>query len=522
MLLALVAGVTTALAFEPVAVPWVIPAAVAGFVLSTRGLSERLAWVPALVYGVSFYFLLIWWMRAVGSDAWAALAGVEALFYCVLGPVVAILGRLRFWPLWVASAWAAMEVVRSGWPFSGMPWGRLAFATVDTPAASSLPYVGTTGLGFLLALSGALLAWMVVAPRRARPAALGAFLAVLGLVALPDLVPYRPAPDGQARVAAVQGNVPGNGDDILLDYRQVTRNHVEATVDLARRVEVGDSARPDFVIWPENSTAVDPFTDAETNSGIRAASAAIDVPILVGAIVDAGPEHILNQGIVWDPGVGAGDRYTKWHPVPYGEYIPFRSFFSGNFGRLALISRDMLAGTRQEPLTIAGVPVADAICFDVAYDDGIYAQVARGARMLVVQTSNATFIHTDQIDQQFAISRLRALETGRYVVVAATNGVSGVIRPDGSVVDRAAVRTRDVLEATVDLSSDVTPAVRIGAWSGRLFIAVSALGLLMGLVPYRRRQQTARSDRASTGPVPTPIEPAADRDPSLIERVPNE
>jgi apolipoprotein N-acyltransferase len=126
--------------------------------------------------------------------------------------------------------------------------------------------------------------------------------------------------------------------------------------------------------------------------------------------------------------------------------------------------------------------------------------------MLVVQTSNATFIHTDQIDQQFAISRLRALETGRYVVVAATNGVSGVIRPDGSVVDRAAVRTRDVLEATVEMSTDVTPAVRIGDWSGRLFVAVSALGLLVGLVPYRRRQQTARSDRAPTGPVPTSIE----------------
>jgi apolipoprotein N-acyltransferase len=212
------------------------------------------------------------------------------------------------------------------------------------------------------------------------------------------------------------------------------------------------------------------------------------VPILVGAIVDAGPTHILNQGIVWDPTTGAGDRYSKWHPVPYGEYIPFRSLFAGNFGRLALISRDMLAGTRTEPLRIDGARVGDAICFDVAYDDGLYAQVSRGAQLLTVQTSNATFIHTTQIEQQFAISRLRALETGRYVVVAATNGISGIIAPDGRVLRQAAIRTRAVLVDRVGLSTDITPAVRIGAWSGRLCVLVTGLGVVLGAVDYRRRR----------------------------------
>mgnify|MGYP003296159322 CR=1 FL=1 len=137
----------------------------------------------------------------------------------------------------------------------------------------------------------------------------------------------------------------------------------------------------------------------------------------------------------------------------------------------------------------------------VTNDDGIYAQVTRGAQMLTVQTSNATFIHTDQIDQQFAISRLRAIETGRYVVVAATNGVSGVITPDGEVLDRAGVRTRDVLVERIGLDSAITPAVRIGAWSGRLFIALSVLGLALGLLPYRGNRHTARSARAPRRPV---------------------
>ena len=116
-----------------------------------------------------------------------------------------------------------------------------------------------------------------------------AALCLVGLVALlavPALVPWTATADREVTVAAVQGDVPGNGDDILYDYRQVTQNHVDATVDLARQVEAGEVPQPDLVVWPENSTAVDPFDDAETNAGIRAASSAIGVPILVGAIVD--------------------------------------------------------------------------------------------------------------------------------------------------------------------------------------------------------------------------------------------
>ncbi len=117
----------------------------------------------------------------------------------------------------------------------------------------------------------------------------------------------------------------------------------------------------------------------------------------------------------------------------------------------------MLSGTRREPLDIDGVKVADAICFDIAYDDGLNAQLRNGAELLVVQSSNATFIHTDQIDQQFAITRLRAMETGRWVAVATTNGVSGLIAPDGHVVATADTRTRAVLVERVGLTDAADP-----------------------------------------------------------------
>ncbi len=503
LLLALLSGAALSLAFEPVAAPVVIPFAVAGFVLCVRGLRARIAWLPGLLFGLGFQYVLLFWMRAVGVDAWLALASVEAAFLGLLGSLTAVLCRHRWWPLWVAAAWVAIEVWRSGWPFSGMPWGRLAFAVVDTPVADALPWVGSVGVSLLLALSGTLLAWIALARGRERRIAAGTLVAFVAVVALPVALPWEADTTGELTVAAVQGDVPGNGDDILYDFRQVTQNQVDVTVQLARDVEAGTAERPDFVLWPENSTAIDPFRDAQTNAGIRAASAAIGVPILVGAIVDAGPDHVLNQGIVWDPVTGAGDRYTKRHPVPFGEYIPARDFFTRQFGRLAEIPRDMLSGTRKTPLRVAGTEVADAICFDVAYDDGIYEQVSRGAQLLTVQTSNATFIHTDQIDQQFAITRLRAIETGRWLAVASTNGVSGVIDPEGDVVASAAPRTQRVLVERVGLVDAVTPAVRLGAWTGRFCIALTAVGLLVtlgsGRVPYRRQdRQQAEDGRAAS------------------------
>jgi len=487
-------GIVLAQAFEPVALPIVIPFAVAGFVLCCRGLRARNAWVPGLAFGLGFQWTLLVWMRAVGTDAWIGLATVEAVFLAVLGSLTAVLVRHRWWPLWVAAAWTAIEVLRSGWPFSGMPWGRLAFATADTFVAQALPWIGAVGVSFALALSGTLVAWAVVARGRERRTAVLALAALVVLLLVPLALPWQGESAGSRVVAAIQPDVPGPGNNILYDPRGVTQNLVDVTGRLADDVAAGDAPQPDFVVWPENSTTMDPFKHEDLNAEISGAAQRIGAPLLVGAIVDAGSEHVLNQGIVWDPVTGAGERYTKRHPVPFGEYIPARKFFTRQFGRLAEVPRDMMSGTRSDPLSIGGTEVADAICFDVAYDDGIYAQVQRGAEMLTVQTSNATFIYTHQIAQQFAITRLRAIETGRWLVVAATNGVSGVIAPDGTVVASAPTRSQAALIERVGLTTSLPPSVRIGPWSGRLCALLTVLGLALALVPYRRHR-TSEEDR---------------------------
>lgn len=489
---AVASGLALAFSFEPYGLPVLLPVGVAGLVWSLHRTTARSgAWI-GLLGGAAFMFVHLFWMRSVGYDAWLMLSLLETSFFAAFGAAVAVLSRLRAWPVWTAMAWVTVELWRGGWPFGGMPWGRLAYGTADTPFAAALPYVGSTGVGLLIALVGTSLAWAVLGGRHRPRAVLAVVAGLVVATALPVLLPYDAPETGSATVAAVQGDVPGDGTDILFDHRGVTRNHVDVTVRLADDVAGGTVPQPDFVVWPENSTAVDPFLDEPLNASIRDAVAAVGVPILVGAIVeDPEPGKILNQGIVWNPGTGAADRYSKRHPVPFGEYIPWRDSnpLTDRFDELARVARDMQAGTRVDPMSIAGVEVADAICFDIAYDDGIYAQVLRGAELLVVQTSNATFIETSQIDQQFEITRVRARETGRDVVVAATNGVAGVIAADGSVVDRLEPQTQGYVVERVSLTDEVPPAIRLGPALGWVALVVALAALVAAAaVPYRRRR----------------------------------
>lgn len=492
LLLALVAGVALSLAFEPVAAAWLIPFALAARLLSLRGLCARAALAPGACFGAGFFGVHLWWMDAVGLGAWLALATALVLFLTALGVIDAVLLRGRWWPLWTALLWVAVEWARSTWPFGGMPWGRLAFAVSDTPLAPALPYLGTAGVGLVLALLGSLLAALVVLPAARARTATG-LVALCVALSVPVWRPWHGHVTGRIHIAAVQGDVPGDGD-VLDNYRAITASHVDLTTRLASDVAAGRRQQPAFVLWPENSTATNPITDPRTNAGIWSAARAIGVPVVVGGLPEAPDhEHVLNQGIVWDPVTGPGDRYTKHHPVPFGEYLPLRWLLGAdNFGGLRSLDYDMVAGTRRTPLLVAGTRVADAICFDIAYDDVVDSQVRNGGRLLTVQTSNASFIGTPQVAQQFAITRVQAMTTGRYAVVAALDGLSGVIAPDGTVVATAPQRTGAVLDQEVSLISGTTPAVWLGTRPSQVAAGLVLARLALTPIMLWRRRKTRR------------------------------
>jgi apolipoprotein N-acyltransferase len=496
------AGLAAAGAFEPLAWAILLVPAVAGLSVALHGLRGRRAFAVGLVFGIAFMAALLPWIQVIGVDAWIGLSLLQAAFFGILAVALTRVAALPWWPVWAAACWVAVELLRSLVPWGGFPWGRLAFATIDTPLAPAMGIVGTGGTTFVIALLGTTVAWLLLGGHRHRATASTVAVGVVAVAATPALVAAGlPEPEAgrTVRVAAVQGNVPGEGMDAFSERRAVLDNHVRATLELAEKVAAGDTERPEFVLWPENSTDIDPFGDVTVYADIQRAADAMAVPILVGAMVDGEePGDVRNEGIVWQPGGatggGPGERYAKTHPVPFGEYIPMRDQLAKLFERLDQIPRDMVPGTEPGVLDLAGTTIGDVICFEVAYDGLVHEVVDGGAELLVVQTNNATYMGTSQIEQQFAISRLRAVETSRYVVVVATNGVSGIIAPDGSVVERAAVRDTVVMQQDIPLRTVVTLGVRIGRWVEIGLVAVAVVAVVVAVARGRHLRRRIGSD----------------------------
>jgi apolipoprotein N-acyltransferase len=490
-ILSAVSGVGVALAFPPYGLVWLMPFGLAGLMFTVVGCRGRGGFGQGLVFGLGFMLPLVRWVTIIGPDAWIALGLLEALFYGLMGMTWAWIRPARWWPLGVAATWVGAEALRSTVPFGGLPWGNLAFGLVPTPLVRYGRLGGTSLVAFVAVLAVALVVAVVVeVVVRHGPTVITGVLTVgaLSLVAVSAVLPVGAAgQSGHLLVAAVQGNVPGQGMDPFAERRAVLNNHAAATTDFARQVGRGLHPQPQVVIWPENSTDIDPFSDQSAYNEIQAAVSAIGVPTLVGAVV-RGPDrnHLQNMGIVWDPATGPGEEYVKRHLVPFGEYIPFRSLLTKYISRLKQIPLDFAPGTKDGVLQLGPALVADVTCFEVAYDELIRDEMRDGGQLLVVQTNNATYTGTGQLEQQFAISRYRAIETGRSVVIAATDGISGIIAPDGTVLDSAKERIRKVLEERVPLADGLTPGVRYG---GGLKIALSVLGLGLAVVAYLGRRR---------------------------------
>jgi apolipoprotein N-acyltransferase len=465
-------GVVSSLNFDPVGIPFAMLVGVAGLIWLLRGLSEarkRSVAMTGLLYGLGFMGPLIWWMNAVSQGAYVGLVLAEALFFIPIALALRAAVRLRAWPLWGAAVWVLGEWARGRFPFTGFPWGRLAHTSIDTPFSSYARLVAMPGTSAVLFVVAALALVVVLGPgRRTRVTAAAGIVA---LVAVGAVLPKGIAgADGTRQVALVQGDVPG----VFLTWPrgEIFDLHVAETAKLAERVAAGEVPQPDMVLWPENATDIDPYFDTLVSDQIETLSAVLKAPILVGGIFD-GPttDTAYNSGVVWTAD-GPGDRYDKLKPVPFGEYVPFRKQAGFIVNRLARdVPRDMLAGDKPGAMAIADTLIGDTICYDIAYDDVTRRAVDGGAQLMVVQTSNAAFTGTSQPEQQWDISRLRAIETGRWVVVPSTNGISGVVDPTGRSVERAPMHEPATVNARVTLASGKTPALVVGRYLEWLLVA---------------------------------------------------
>ena len=498
LLVALGGGLALAAAFPPAGV-W--PLAVAGpalLAVALTGRSLRGSFVVGLVFGVAFFFLMLSWVLNVAWYAWAGLAGGSAVIVAVLAVGQRLLLRLPGWPVAIAGWWVAAEALRDRWPWGGFPWGRLAMSQASAPTAGWAAVGGAPLLTFLVALTGGTLAWLIrvaigqdrSARRLALPAV--AVVAAAGVAAAGAALPVDPASGRPtAVVAAVQGNVPhARNLPQLLNDSVVTQNHAQATAKLAAQVRAGHHPEPDIVIWPENSTNLDPFSYPAIYQEVSGAVSAIGRPILVGEVLN-NPQR--NIGQLWLPGRGPTTLYTKRQLVPFGEVIPDRGLLSHITSLPALQPVNFTPGHKAVVFPTGKIRLGDVICYEIGFDGLVRSEVTAGANLLTMQTNDADFEvdgQTGESLQQLAMARIRAIESDRAVVVASTTGVSAIVAPDGRLITHSGTWQQAVLEARVPLITHRTLADTVGGWPENIIVILTVAALLAAVAARRKALRT--------------------------------
>jgi apolipoprotein N-acyltransferase len=454
LLLCALSGLLLSAAFEPIALWWLAPIAIALAMYALEA-SER-KYFSVIAFALTFNLVLLHWTSIyVGSLPWIILATGLTLFYL---PLVAVkrLG-ISYFPV----IFIVLEEIRNRFPFQGFGWARIAYSQADAPYAKIAAHGGAVALSAITVLIGFSIYHALQKNMK--------ILILLPITLI--LIPLNVEVTGTTKALLVQGNVPQLGLDFNSRAKEVFNNHVEET-----KKALGEDEKVDFILWPENSVDVDPFRNTEVFETLNT----FTTPLIVGAIVSREKE-ILNTSILWTK--EEQNVYVKQHLTPFGEYIPLRSLAS-KLSPLVDDVRDFSAGDGSKIFTIGAVKIAPIICYELL-DDQILHDGAQSSNVLAVQTNSATFGDSPESAQQLQITRIRAIEHSRNVLSVSTTGYSAVIDYNGEVFQKTAMGTAEHLYAEVDLISSTSPRDRYGDWA----LVITLIWLLLvarGGYIYRR------------------------------------
>jgi apolipoprotein N-acyltransferase len=422
-----------------------------------------------LAFALTFFAFHVQWVSVLGNDAWFGLVILCTLPW-MLFALLPIDSRSKWFYLQHAALVIVLEAIRASWPWGGFPWGLLAYSQVDGPLVA-LSTIGGQSL-----VSGVVVVCAAIAVKFVKFRSFSALMLLLFISICSASVSSFNSNDS-VQLAAIQGNVPRVGNELSAQRAAVLNNHLRTTEQLLAEIESGLIPEPDLIVWPESGTDIDPLVPgiaAEAISELASRSAA---PILIGATTwyssGSEGEGPTNSGIMWT-GNGPSQIYSKNHLVPFGEYVPLRDVLAKWITRFDQIPNDFVPGEGPGVFDVSGAQIGDVICFEVAYANHIYDTINAGAQVITVQTNNATYGNTTQPEQQFAITRFRAIETQRAFLVASTSGISGLIQNDGSVTDKTKQFESAIVTGEAPLISEKTFSTKYPYWG----LVISVMFLL--------------------------------------------
>lgn len=440
------------------------------------------------LFGLGLFGFGIWWVYISIHDFGGAgplsagllallLAAIWAIFPAITAFLSAKLLAMR--GVWLrilgfGLVWVAIEYFRGYWLLNGFPWLQVAYGQINTPLAGYAPVVGVYGMGFLLAVSAAVLAeaWRV---RTLRLPGMLLLSVIWGGGGLLQGVHWTHAIGNPIKATLVQGNIAQDQKwqtDQMLNtlrlYLQLTEQHWDA----------------DVIIWPE--TAIPAFLAEVKDFYLDPLSAKArekGVDLVLGLPSNGDGNDYYNSVIT----LGEIEAiYHKHHLLPFGEYLPLQPLSGWVLDQLQIPLGNFASGGARQPLLKGGgYPFVTTICYEDAFGELVNRQVGQAAYLVNV-TNDAWFGNTSQPYQHMQMAQMRALETGRYLLRATNTGLTGVVGPDGKILAQASLFTTTTLTHAIIPMAGLTPYARWGdrAVFGGLILLV---GAVWRLVRYARR-----------------------------------
>lgn len=472
--------------------PWGFwPLAFCGIALLDVLLAERPRWSRAGRMGLvtlSLFAVTLFWLKELTAPGYVIAILAFSAMFALVGMLIPP-GRGRH--LALPGTWVLAEAWKGHWPFGGVPISDLAIGQVAGPLAPVARLGGVELLSGVTVAVGVVAAALIVGPNRSRIIAGGSAVLIVAVVGVATVSTHGHDTGRAVKIAAVQGGGPQGTKAIFTDMNEVFDRHFTASESIDREVEV--------IVWPEDVVDLDEGDIADPDSAhgqdLAALARTKDATVIAGVVQNVGDDAFTNFSVVIDPDGTFGDRYEKVHRVPFGEYVPLRGLIEP-FAGPALTTRDAVPGTGPAVLRTEHGPFGVVISWEVFFGDRARAAVRDGGQIIINPTNGSTYTGTLVQTQQVAASRLRALETGRWVVQVAPTGFSAIIDPDGVVHQRTGISETEVLYADVPRRTGFTIATTLGNLP---FFGLALVSILGGWLVSERGPRRRSSRRGDAG-----------------------
>lgn len=456
---ALIAGALLPLAFAPFNFFFIAILSPAVLLLSCLNVSPKRAFMRGGLFGAGMFGVGTSWiyisLHYFGHADERVAASITGLFIFImlLFPALMCYVLTKFFPknviskclLAFPSLWVLFEWIRA-WFLTGFPWLILGTSQIDTPLAGFAPIASVYAVSWVTVFISALL--MIIIIERKNYKLLLSFLTVIiiGSTLTSKLWDRRwtERAGDPITVSLIQGNIPQS-----IKWQQA---QAEKTLRLYDTL-TNQNLNTQIIIWPEAAIT---FTENQIPAFLTALDEKLKLnqtTLITGIPVEEDGKH-YNAMIALGKGQGT---YRKRHLVPFGEYVPFRSLLGWLDNYLEIPMSNFSRGNKQQPLIMAGnIPIASSICYEITFPTEVLRDLPEG-QLLVTISDDSWFGKSLAPGQHFQMARMRALETGRYVLMATNDGITGIITPLGKVQAKAQPFVQAVLTGEVYPQKGSTP-----------------------------------------------------------------